>query len=316
MAAATSSLVILSGCAGTADGDRKDTGKPQAPGAVPTGQAASEPSSQHVPAGHTDYDFQRLAEQVRMRIDRIASDQRFHVLVEKPFIVIGDESRDMVRRRAAGTVRWAVHRLQKAYFANPPADIIEIWLFGDAASYRRNTQLFFGDNPDTPFGYYSPTHKALIMNIATGGGTLVHEIVHPFMRTNFPDCPAWFNEGMGSLYEQSAERDGDIIGLTNWRLEGLKRALRADTVPSFATLTATTDEEFYEADPGSNYAQARYLLYYLQEHGLLHDYYQRFVANADSDPTGYKTLQAVLGKPDMDQFFATWRDYVLALEFP
>jgi len=46
----------------------------------------------------------------------------------------------------------------------------------------------------------------------------VHEIVHPFMAANFPDCPAWFNEGLASLYEQSSERDGKIIGLTNWRL--------------------------------------------------------------------------------------------------
>jgi len=28
---------------------------------------------------------------------------------------------------------------------------------------------------------------------------LVHEIVHPFMRANFPECPAWFNEGLASL---------------------------------------------------------------------------------------------------------------------
>ena len=46
------------------------------------------------------------------------------------------------------------------------------------------------------------------MNIATGGGTLVHEIVHPFVEANFPGCPTWFNEGLGSLYEQSAERKG------------------------------------------------------------------------------------------------------------
>jgi hypothetical protein len=59
------------------------------------------------------------------------------------------------------------------------------------------------------------------MNIQTGGGTLVHEIVLPFMEANFPQCPPWFNEGLGSLYEASSERDGEIIGLLNWRLKGL-----------------------------------------------------------------------------------------------
>ena len=32
---------------------------------------------------------------------------------------------------------------------------------------------------------------------------LVHEMVHPFMDADFPACPAWFNEGLASLYEQS-----------------------------------------------------------------------------------------------------------------
>ena len=44
-------------------------------------------------------------------------------------------------------------------------------------------------NRTTPYGYYSAAHRALIMNIATGGGTLVHEIVHPFVRANFPQMP-------------------------------------------------------------------------------------------------------------------------------
>jgi len=56
----------------------------------------------------------------------------------------------------------------------------------DAASYEKNTLLLFKEKPSTPYGYYSSTHKALIMNIATGGGTLVHEIVHPFVEANFP----------------------------------------------------------------------------------------------------------------------------------
>ena len=57
-----------------------------------------------------------------------------------------------------------------------------------------------------------------------------------------------------------------IRGLTNWRLPGLQRAIRDGALPSFRALTATSEAQFYGADPGTNYAQARYLLYYLQEH--------------------------------------------------
>ena len=45
-----------------------------------------------------------------------------------------------------------------------------------------------------------------------------------------------------TLYEQSGERDGHIIGYTNWRLAGLQKAIKEGRVPTFKTLTATTTE--------------------------------------------------------------------------
>ena len=117
---------------------------------------------------------------------------------------------------------------------------------------------------------------ALVMNIATGGGTLVHEIVHPFMAANFAACPSWFNEGLASLYEQSGEEDGQIKGFVNWRLDGLQRTIRAGRLPTFETLCGTTTDEFYHHDKGANYGQARYLCLYLQEHGLLKKFYDEF----------------------------------------
>ncbi len=240
----------------------------------------------------------------------------FTIIVAKPFVVVGDEPAARVRERAESTVAWAVRHLKRSYFARDPHHILTVWLFKDKASYEKHAEKLFGEKPDTPYGYYSPHHRALVMNIATGGGTLVHEIVHPFIEANFPACPAWFNEGLGSLYEQSQERDGAICGMTNWRLAGLQRAIRAERLPSFEQLTATTTHEFYREDPGSNYAQARYLLYYLQERGLLRDYYRQFVANCRDDPTGYETLQQVLGAEDMQKFQKEWEAYVLGLSFP
>ena len=240
----------------------------------------------------------------------------FTVVVEPPFVVIGDGDRDAVARSAERTVRWAVTRLKKDFFPRDPREILDIYLFKDAQSYEHYCDEWFGGPPSTPYGFYSSEKKALVMNIATGGGTLVHEIVHPFVEANVPDCPAWFNEGLGSLYEQSSARGEHIVGLTNWRLAGLQQALREGRVPSFARLTSTTDRQFYDADEGTNYAQARYLLYYLQERGLLVDYYRAFVAVRDTDPTGYETLKAILGRPDMDAFERDWARYVLGLTFP
>ncbi len=239
----------------------------------------------------------------------------FSIVVAAPFVVIGDEPRDVVAQRAERTVKWAVEKLKKAYFTEDPRLILDIWLFKDNESYMKNCKRLFGKTPDTPYGYYSHEDKALVMNIHTGGGTLVHEIVHPFVAANFPDCPAWFNEGLGSLYEESCEVGGEIRGLTNWRLPRLQETIRKGKLPSFDTLCHTSDTEFYEKDRGADYAQARYLCYYLQEKGLLQSFYRRFLAGREKDPSGYKTLQAVLGRNDMATFQKEWEAYVMKLRF-
>jgi hypothetical protein len=153
------------------------------------------------------------------------------------------------------------------------------------------------------------------MNIATGGGTLVHEIVHPFMAANFPACPAWFNEGLASLYEQCHERGGRICGLPNWRLDGLQAAIHRGAVPAFETLCKTTSDEFYGEDRGTNYAQARYLCLYLQEQGLLKTFFHRFRRSAADDPSGYDTLTKLVGDDGMDAFQKRWEEFVMGLEF-
>jgi hypothetical protein len=248
-------------------------------------------------------------------LQRIHGDDGFTAVVQPPFVVLGNEAPAVVRQRASSTIGWAVERLEAAYFDQRPAEIIEIWLFADEQSYRDGAWTLFRQRPETPFGYYTPEHDALLMNISTGGGTLVHEIVHPYMRANFPSCPSWFDEGLASLYEQCGDEDGSIHGYTNWRLAGLQAAIRRDAVPSFAELTATTRDAFYEEDPGTHYAQARYLCYYLQEQGLLRRFYRDFVAAIDEDPTGYLTLQRVLDSPDMRRFQTQWERFVLDLSF-
>lgn len=259
----------------------------------------------------TDADYATHLHQLKQRLPN----DDFHVVLQRPFVVVGDQSAAIVRRHAQGTVKWTVDRIKKQYFANNPHKIIDVWLFKDKESYEKHNWQLFRERPTTPFGYYSPTHNVLVMNIATGGGTLVHEIVHPFMESNFEACPAWFNEGLASLYEQASEKRGQIWGLTNWRLRGLQQAITDGRVPPFKTLCGTTTDEFYGQDPGTNYSQARYLCYYLQEKGLLNKYFHTFRKNAATDPTGYTTLQEVLGERDMEAFKRRWETYVAKLQF-
>jgi len=236
------------------------------------------------------------------------SKQGFTVLVEAPWVVIGDGPAKEVRGIATGFLRRITSQLEADFFGKRPDKLLEVWLFSSERSFRKGAKKFFDDTPDTPYGYYSPTAGALIMN-ANGLGTLSHELVHPLIEINFPDCPSWFNEGLASLFERPSEKKGHIVGLVNWRLPNLKKQIRGKTLPDLRKLLTTSREEFYGADWDA-YAQARYLVYYLQQHDKLHPFFDAFVKAKDH--TGITSLEEVLGE-SLDDFEPTWRAWVMKL---
>ncbi len=236
--------------------------------------------------------------------------QGFTVVVEAPFVVIGDEAPAKVRARATGFLRSTVAHLEKEWFAKRPDEIIEIWLFKNEKTYRRGAKRFFDDEPETPYGYYSPSDRALVMNIGPGAGTLSHELVHPYMEANFPAAPAWFNEGVASLYEAPREKDGKLWGITNWRLAGLQRGLADNALPTLAAMMSTTPDQFYGAEFDA-YAMARFLCQYLQDHGKLGELYATFTADP-ADPTGVAALQQVTGMT-MAELEPVWRRWARGL---
>lgn len=293
--------------------------EPEAVAARETAPAASEasaaPRSPLPPRQTYDRAIPPTAENLAARAEALRERYGPHglsVVVERPFVLVGNEGEAALRHHAEGTVRWAVQRLEQDYFEAPPLDIVEVWLLGDDESYRAHARAVFDDEPDTPYGYFTPRHQALVMNIATGGGTLVHELVHPFIDSDFPACPAWLNEGLASLYEQCSELDGHIWGLTNWRLPGLQEAIRAERLPRFPVLLSTTRDQFYADERGSNYAQARYLCLYLQEEGRLRAFYREFRRDVAHDPTGLATLRTHVGE-DLAAFQRRWEEWVLTL---
>ncbi len=216
-------------------------------------------------------------------------------------------------RACKGTISRMYRYLYQDYFQKKPERPIRVYLFRDRKTYEEHCAAAYRKPPSTPFGFYLSRERKMVMNIATGTGTLAHELVHPLLAEDFPEVPSWFNEGFASLFEQSGPRGGKIVGDLNWRLPGLVKALKAGKGVAFAELLATTSEQFYGDERGINYASARYLCYYLQEHGLLIGFYRDFKAAAKDDPTGAKTLEKATGKslPDLDK---AWREWVLGLK--
>jgi hypothetical protein len=272
-----------------------------------TATATQAPKGKETPNGPTQTQLDARAKELEKKL----KGQGYTVLVEPPFVVVGDSPAKEVARVTTGFLRSKVALLEKEFFAKRPERVLEVWLFKNRQSFFKGAKKFFNDEPDTPYGYYSPDANALIMN-ASGLGTLSHELVHPYMEANFPDVPSWFNEGLASLYEQPSERKGRIVGLPNWRLPNLKKEIKDKTLPNLSKLLATTRDEFYGAQYDA-YAYARYLVYYLQEHGKLQAFYTKFLADK-KDLTGASALTAVLGE-DLDAFEPKWRKWVLAIPY-
>jgi hypothetical protein len=257
--------------------------------------AAAEPSHDELAA--------RAAE-----LEKRLAGQHFTVVVTAPFVVVGDGPVREVQHIANGFLHDKVVMMEKDFFAKRPTKLLEVWLFHDEKAFRAGAKKFFNDEPDTPYGYYSSTANALVMN-ANGLGTLSHELVHPYMEANFEGEPAaWFNEGLASLFERPSERKGHLVGLPNWRLPNLKKEIRARSLPPLTRLIGTTRDEFYGASWDA-YAQARYLIYYLQEHAELKAFYDAALADKH-DKTHRAALESVLGE-SLEKFDPEWRTWVL-----
>ena len=255
---------------------------------------------------------------VAKKLDEVRTQAGAGFIVEREglFVVAGNVPRGEFDGIVAHTIRRCANALWASYFTKKPDYPIVIWLFADDKTYRDGAKRLFGDTNVSHFGYFRPWDQTMVMNVGTGTGTLVHEMTHALLKPDFPECPTWFEEGLSSLHEQCSVSPQRLVGLVNWRLPGLQKAIKAGTVPSFKDLAATTTDQFYNKDKGNNYAQARYLCYYLQEQGKLAEFYKEFRAGCREDPTGFATLKKVLGEEDMDAFKKKWEAFVMGLSFP
>lgn len=230
------------------------------------------------------------------------------------FVCAGNLDRETFTAIVNGTVTASAKALWTQYFTKRPNYAIRVYLFNDEQSYRSNAKRLFGDTDVSHFGYYKPDEKALVMNIGTGTGTLVHEMVHALMEPDFPAAPTWFSEGLASLYEQCRNEHGRLIGLVNWRLPVLQVGLKDKTTLPLDKLLATTRSEFLDENLGVHYAQARYLCQYMQQRGALEDFYRLYRDGYTKDNTGAKTLAKVFHQP-IAKIETDWLAWVKTLKY-
>jgi len=228
-------------------------------------------------------------------------------------------------RASVQLVEGAVRAYRNGRFRQAPSRAIAIYLFPSARPYADYCRNELHEECMSPYGFYLSEDRRMIMNAGRGLGTLTHELVHPFVDADFPSAPIWINEGIASLYEAPVlDGKGGIRGVKNWRLPRLQKALRmggapnpaggarerADAMP--AALFAMSDAHFRGDLEDLHYAAARYLCQWLDEHGWLWPFYQRWRDGFASDPSGARAFAEVVGMPP-EQAGAAWVRWVRGL---
>lgn len=263
--------------------------------------------------GPSEEAFARKEAEVRKIVDDFAGG--FKLRRVGPFVVASNLDEAALDRVCKGSIEGCRAALAKQFFAKAPERPTAIYLLAEADTYEAFCVQRTGRPPSTPYGFYRPSHREIICDVSTGTGTLVHEMVHALIAPDFPDVPAWMNEGIGSLFEQCGFREGELRGLPNWRLAGLKKAIAAGSLRSLDALMQLSDDDFYGRDSGVNYAHARYFLLYLQERDELRDFYRAYRDGFKDDATGRAALAAATGEgPAAHE--KRFRAFVEGLRFP
>lgn len=249
-----------------------------------------------------------VAERVRQRLSAGAA----RPVVRPPFVVAGvpGDDGETLENWADGVILAAAEAMWAQYFDARPTDPIVVLLFPDERTYRAEAERLFGDRDVSYFGYYRPAQRTLVMNIATGGGTLCHELTHALVIYDWNDIPLWLNEGLASLHEQCSIRDGRITGQVNWRLPALQRAIARDELRPLTEMMTTPD--FYGRRKGINYAQARYFCLYLQHRGLMERFYRTCREQLPQGRSPVEIAEQLCGQ-GVDQIEQDYRRFVMDL---
>jgi hypothetical protein len=183
-----------------------------------------------------------------------------------------------------------------------PGDAPALLEEGAGGLYSADTNVLYTDEEEGP--------------APDGASVLLHELTHAL---HFADQaargqahPIWLVEGLASLLEAADVVDDRLVPRPEARLGELQEAVARGRALPWETLTRL-DQPAFLADADLAYAQARHVLLYLSERGLLRRFYDDYVepASFEADPSGLEALEVALGRP-IEEVERDWARWVLA----
>lgn len=261
------------------------------------------PSSLSGRTGVLVKDCETVADQLQQQLSR-----EWNVVVHSPFVIAGNCPASQLDRYYRDTIAPTARALSVQYFDQPPTWPVSIVLCTSDESYRECHQQLGDKNRSEYSGIYSRSLHRIVVNIATGEGTLAHELTHALAHADFPDLPEWLDEGLASLYEEcefSADEER-LVGLENWRGEIVRGALSTGKLRSVADMAT---EPFAKVNPSVEYSQARYFCLYLEKRNLLEPFYRKCRSNSKTKINTLDSLCDLTGATsgrELDDMFRAW----------
>jgi hypothetical protein len=257
-----------------------------------------------------------LARECERVADEIAPDlpPSCLVIVRPPFVLVGNLSETQLDRLYRESIQPVASALWRSYFDRKPDQPVTIVALADESSYRAAAASLDGYEPTAYSGYTQRGRRRIVFNLATGEGTLAHELAHVLAAFDFPEMPEWFDEGLAALHE-GATFSGDrltMVGNANWRSRLLRDALRRGELPALEEVIESP--AFRGEGEGVNYAVVRCFCHYLQERGMLSHFYRKFRGAVHEDQHGIATLCELLGCASLDEVDRDFRKWALAGE--
>jgi hypothetical protein len=162
-------------------------------------------------------------------------------------------------------------------------------------------------------GFFNPEERSVIAKAP--GAALFHEFTHAL---HFADQKPlgqfhqnWIIEGLAAVFESSRVLDGHLVPQSNYRLKIIQELARRGQQVPWETYVKFSQKEFMKR-PGNHYSQARYMLMYLLDRGLLKKWYDVYTAGFAQDATGARALEQVLGK-SLVEAEKDWVEWVVKL---
>ncbi len=165
-------------------------------------------------------------------------------------------------------------------------------------------------------GFYVPGQRKLIS--IDRGSVLIHEFTHALHHADAADVrqvhPIWIKEGLATLFESSSITPAGLEPSVGARLRTVQAAIRKGTLVPMDRLLSMGPRSFM-SDANLHYAQARYVMLYLQRKNRLRSWYADYKKNYSKDTTGRAALQRALGNR-VDLIERDWKNWIVKLKLP